>query len=233
MRNKVIAVIPARGGSKRILHKNIRSFFGMPIIARSIVAAKKSGIFDDIIVSTDSDCIADIARKYGATTPFIRPSSISDDHSGTNEVIKHAVNWYSENIGNIDYVCGIYPTAPFLTPDMLIKGLDVLVNSGAAFAFSATEYSYPIQRAFHIDNNRRVNYIDKYSKVKRSQDLKKSYHDAGQFYWGMADSFLDDVDLFSNQSVPVILPSYLAHDIDEESDWKYAEILYAGYKKIF
>ena len=229
MKKKAIAVIPARGGSKRIPYKNIRDFFGKPIIALSIIAAKESGVFDDIIVSTDSKDIADIANKYGATTPFIRPDFISDDFTGTNDVIKHAANWYISNVGNIDYICGIYPTAPFLTPDILINGLNRLRSSNAAFVFSAVEYSYPIQRAFLISKDDRFCTISKENMLKRSQDLEKSYHDAGQFYWGLVDSFINDVPLFSSKSVPMVLPAYKAHDIDDEEDWNYAEILYAGY----
>jgi len=196
------------------------------------MAAKESEIFDDIIVSTDSKSIAKIAKKYGATVPFVRPSSISDDFSGTNDVIKHTIEWCIENKYDVDYVCGIYPTAPFLTSNTLIKGFDALVNSDAEFVFSSTGYSYPIQRAFYIDACGRVDYINKSNKPQRSQDLKKAYHDAGQFYWGRAGSFLDNIDLFSKKSIPLVLPAYLVHDIDEESDWKHAEILYAGYKNI-
>ncbi|MBT5400048.1 pseudaminic acid cytidylyltransferase [bacterium] len=231
MRKKVVAIIPARGGSKRIPYKNIRNFHGKPIIAWSIIAAKKSGIFDDIIVSTDSQRIADVANKYGAITPFIRPDSISDDFTGTNDVIKHAAKWYIENVGDIDYICGIYPTAPFLTSSVLVDGFHRLVNSNAAFVFSAVGYSYPIQRAFLISKNDRVQMLNKENISKRSQDLEKSYHDAGQFYWGLTSSFINNLNLYSDESIPMILPAHLAHDIDDEEDWKYAEMLYAGYKQ--
>ena len=231
MRKKVVAIIPARGGSKRIPYKNIRNFHGKPIIAWSIIAAKKSGIFDDIIVSTDSQRIADVAKKYGAITPFIRPDSISDDFTGTNDVIKHAAKWYIENVGDIDYICGIYPTAPFLTSSVLVDGFHRLVNSNAAFVFSAVGYSYPIQRAFLISKNDRVQMLNKENISKRSQDLEKSYHDAGQFYWGLTSSFINNLNLYSDESIPMILPAHLAHDIDDEEDWKYAEMLYAGYKQ--
>ena len=231
MRKKVVAIIPARGGSKRIPYKNIRNFHGKPIIAWSIIAAKKSGIFDDIIVSTDSQRIADVANKYGAITPFIRPDSISDDFTGTNDVIKHAAKWYIENVGDIDYICGIYPTAPFLTSSVLVDGFHRLVNSNAAFVFSAVGYSYPIQRAFLISKNDRVQMLNKENISKRSQDLEKSYHDAGQFYWCLTSSFINNLNLYSDESIPMILPAHLAHDIDDEEDWKYAEMLYAGYKQ--
>ena len=231
MRKKVVAIIPARGGSKRIPYKNIRNFHGKPIIAWSIIAAKKSGIFDDIIVSTDSQRIADVANKYGAITPFIRPDSISDDFTGTNDVIKHAAKWYIENVGDIDYICGIYPTAPFLTSSVLVDGFHRLVNSNAAFVFSAVGYSYPIQRDFLISKNDRVQMLNKENISKRSQDLEKSYHDAGQFYWGLTSSFINNLNLYSDESIPMILPAHLAHDIDDEEDWKYAEMLYAGYKQ--
>ncbi len=231
MRKKVVAIIPARGGSKRIPYKNIRNFHGKPIIAWSIIAAKKSGIFDDIIVSTDSQRIADVANKYGAITPFIRPDSISDDFTGTNDVIKHAAKWYIENVGDIDYICGIYPTAPFLTSSVLVDGFHRLVNSNAAFVFSAVGYSYPIQRAFLISKNDRVQMLNKENISNRSQDLEKSSHDAGQFYWGLTSSFINNLNLYSDESIPMILPAHLAHDIDDEEDWKYAEMLYAGYKQ--
>ncbi len=223
---KTIAVIPARGGSKRIPRKNIRYFCGKPILAYSIQAAKESGLFDRIIVSTDSDEIARVALEYGAEVPFMRPSELSDDYTGTNAVVKHCIKWLLDAGENIDTVCCIYATAPLLQPYYLKKGFDILKNHRCAYAFSVTSFPFPIQRSVRIRPDGRVEPIFPEYVPKRSQDLEEAYHDAGQFYWGSPDSFLEDIPIFSSDSMSVVLPRYLVQDIDTDEDWQQAEAMY-------
>ncbi|MEZ5757045.1 MAG: pseudaminic acid cytidylyltransferase [Emcibacteraceae bacterium] len=221
-----IALIPARGGSKRIPGKNIRNFLGKPIIAYSIEAAKKSNCFDRIIVSTDCPEIKKVALAAGAEVPFDRPATISDDYATTNDVIKHAVNWLKNNNISIDLLCCIYATAPFIREKDIKLGLDYLEkNKDADFALSVTSFPFPIQRAIKINEGRIEMFSPEYL-LTRSQDLEEAYHDAGQFYWGRPDAFLADVPFFSKASIPVILPRYLVQDIDNEEDWIRAERLY-------
>jgi len=200
---KNLAIIPARGGSKRIPKKNIKDFLGKPIIAYSIETALKSKLFckvivstdDDeiaqmakkwgaeVIVSTDDDEIAQMAKKWGAEVPFIRPKELADDYTGTSSVTKHALNWYKEHGRNYDYACTIYATAPLLQSKYLIKGFEKLQNSDATNAFSATSMPFPIQRTFKITSNGRCEMFWPENFMKRSQDLDHAYQDAGQFYW--------------------------------------------------
>ena len=199
-----IAVIPARGGSKRIPKKNIKDFLGKPIIFYSIKAAIESRLFDKVIVSTDDNEIKKIAEDLGADVPFIRPDKLSDDVTGTVAVIGHAVQWCIDNGYILEYVCCIYPTSPLIQLDYLKKGYELLRGSNKLFAFSVTSFSYPIQRALRIENNNiEMYYPENY--FSRSQDLEESYHDAGQFYWGTANAFLDQKNLFSDTSIPIIL----------------------------
>ncbi len=221
-----LAVIPARGGSKRIPHKNIRSFFGKPIIAYSIEQALASGLFDHVIVSTDDEAIASVAREYGAETPFIRPVELADDYTGTNAVVKHAIEWYQEQGEPVSLACCIYATAPFVKHKYLRDGHDKLINSGKLFAFSVTDFSFPIQRALRITENGEADAFWPEYIATRSQDLEKAYHDAGQFYWGKANAFLEEAVMYSNVSIPVILPRSQVQDIDTMEDWEYAEMLY-------
>jgi len=221
-----IAVIPARGGSKRIPHKNIKKFLGKPIIAYSIETAKNSGIFDRIIVSTDSEMIADVSRKYGAEVPFTRPKKLADDYTGTNAVIKHTIQWCLRNNLQPEYVCGIYATAPFLKKEYLEEGLRRLKESDNSFAFSVTPFPSPIFRALKINGAGQLEMFWPEYLTARSQDIPKSYLDAGQFYWGRAEAFLEDVVLFSPASIPVKIPSYLVQDIDTVEDWKRAELMF-------
>ncbi len=220
-----ICVIPARGGSKRIPKKNIKSFLGKPIIAYSIEAAIELKLFDKIIVSTDDDDIAKVAKQYGAEVPFVRPKEISDDFTGTNDVVKHAIQWFEKQGVFFDYACCIYATAPFIRQKYLKEGFKKLKNSDKSFSFSVTSFPFPIQRAIKIhDNEISVFYPD--HADSRSQDLEEAYHDAGQFYWGTSSSFFGDEKIFSEKSIPVILPRYLVQDIDTLEDWKRAEIMY-------
>lgn len=217
-----IAIIPARGGSKRIPKKNIKQFYGKPLISYSIEAAKKSELFDKIIVSTDDEEIADIAYNYGAEIPFLRPSQYSDDFATTNDVVNHALNFYYKNSYN--YACLIYATAPFIQPTYIKFGFERLSNSDAKYAFSCATMPYPIQRTFKIIDSRcEMFFPEHYSK--RSQDLDEAYQDAGQFYWYKLPKADNEV-LFSNKSIPIILPRYLVQDIDTLEDWDMAEIMY-------
>jgi len=222
----IVAIIPARSGSKRIPRKNIRPFAGKPIIAYSIAAAVECGLFDRIIVSTDDAEIASVARSFGAESPFVRPAELSDDHTGTNAVIAHALAWLAERGAPADIACGIYATAPFVTVSDLQRGHDLLTGTGKSFAFSATEFEFPIQRAIRRTPDGGVapffpEWID-----SRSQDLEEAYHDAGQFYWGRADAFRKNLPIFASHSAPVMLPRYRVMDIDSLEDWTQAELMY-------
>ncbi len=225
-----LAVIPARGGSRRIPRKNIRPFAGRPIIAWSIDAARACGLFDHVVVSTDDDEIAGVARGCGAETPFVRPKDLADDHTGTNAVVRHAIGWFGERGSLPEHVCCLYATAPFVQPHLLREGFERLVANGSSFAFSVTGFEFPIQRALRIDARGRVQPIWPENAARRSQDLEHAYHDAGQFYWGTARAFLDDVALYSDASVPVILPRHLVQDIDTEEDWTRAELMFGAFR---
>lgn len=221
-----VAVIPARGGSKRIPRKNIRLFAGKPIISYSISAALESGCFDRVIVSTDDPEIASVAREWGAETPFVRPAELSDDHAGTTPVISHAVACLAEQGVAPTQICCLYATAPFVLRDDLRQGLALLEETGCEFVFSVTSYPFPIQRAIRINTAGRVEMFDPSQFAIRSQDLEEAFHDAGQFYWGRADSWLQGRPVFSSASVPLLLPRHRVQDIDTPEDWVRAEWMY-------
>jgi pseudaminic acid cytidylyltransferase len=221
-----IAIIPARGGSKRIPRKNIRDFLGVPIIAYSIRAALDSTAFDKVVVSTDDEEIATVARAAGAEVPFLRPASLSDDHTGTNAVIKHALSWFSSRGETFEQACCIYATAPFIQVRYLREGLAKLESSGKSYAFSVTSFAFPIQRSVRINRHGTVEAMYPEFVATRSQDLEDAYHDAGQFYWGRTEAFLQDAAIFSPASVPVILPRYMVQDIDTLEDWHRAELMF-------
>ncbi len=223
-----IAIIPARGGSKRIPGKNIRAFAGKPIIAWPIDAAIRSGLFDRVIVSTDDADIASLSREYGAETPFMRPPELADDFTGTSAVVKHAIQWFEEQGESVSYACCIYATAPFLQVEYLRSGLEQLLDRGKSFAFSVTSYPFPIQRAVRINSEGLVEAIWPENIGARSQDLEEAYHDAGQFYWGRAEAFLNDIPIFSQESLPILLPRHLVQDIDTPEDWKRAELMFSA-----
>ncbi|CAG21087.1 pseudaminic acid cytidylyltransferase [Photobacterium profundum] len=223
-----IAIIPARGGSKRIPKKNIKHFYGKPMIAYSIEAALKSGCFDQVIVSTDDQEIADIAQQYGADVPFIRPADIADDYATTMDVIKHALHWYQNQGEVIDHACCIYATAPFVQSKALACGLEALKKGTYDYAFSATSFPFPIQRALKLTPEGTVEMFMPEHMNTRSQDLEEAYHDAGQFYWGTADAFLTGLPIFSNRSFAVLLPRNEVQDIDTPEDWKNAEVLFSA-----
>ena len=223
-----LCVIPARGGSKRIPKKNIKHFHGKPIIAYSIEVAKEAQCFDRIIVSTDDNEIKKIAEEFGAEVPFMRPKELSDDFTGTGEVIEHAITWLRKNNQHFDYVCTIYATAPLLQKKYLLEGLRVLKSSNASMTFSVVSFPSPIQRAFKITNQNRCEMLWAENFFKRSQDLEETYHDAAQFYWQDIHNKSTDI-TFGKDSIPIILPRYLVQDIDTNEDWKRAEFLYKTY----
>lgn len=219
-----IAVIPARGGSKRIPRKNIKSFLGKPMMAWSIEAAKMSGLFDRVIVSTDDDEIAEVANACGAEVPFMRPAELSNDHAGTIEVIAHAARWGMEQ-GTLDAVCCIYATAPFVRVDDLKRGWDALESGDWAYAFTATDFAAPIFRSFkrHADGGVEMFFPEHFTT--RSQDLPQTLHDAGQFYWGRPTAWIEGKRFFDRHSFPIIIPRWRVQDIDNEDDWMRAEII--------
>lgn len=221
-----LAVIPARGGSKRIPRKNIKMFCGKPMIAWSIEATLQSGCFDRVIVSTDDNEIAQVATAHGAEVPFVRPPDLSDDHTGTIPVIAHATQWQNENGLAATKVCCIYATAPFVQAEDLQKGLQLLHSSGADYAFSVTTYAFPIQRAIRTTQDQRVEMFQPQHFGTRSQDLEEAWHDAGQFYWGKADAWLQGKPLFSRDAAPVPLPRHRVQDIDTPEDWERAEWMF-------
>lgn len=221
-----LAVIPARGGSKRIPRKNIKPFCGKPMIAWSIEAALASGCFDAVIVSTDDAEIAEVARHYGADVPFMRPVELSDDYAGTVPVIRHATEWFIANGQAPEQVCCIYATAPFVTADSIRKGLSVLQQAAADYAFTVTSYAFPIQRAVRLTESGRVEMFQPEQFNTRSQDLEEAYHDAGQFYWGVADAWLESRPLFGCGSAPILLPRHRVQDIDTAEDWLRAEWMF-------
>lgn len=221
-----LAVIPARGGSKRIPWKNIKDFCGKPIIAWSIEAAKKSGCFDRIIVSTDDEEIVRVAKQWGADVPFIRPTELSDDYTATIPVIRHAVNWFKENGNPFDHICCIYATAPFVSALDINDGLNILINNKRDFTFSVTSFSFPIQRALRISSQGRIEMFQPEHFNTRSQDLEQAFHDAGQFYWGTSDAWLKGEHMFIANSSPVILPRHRVQDIDTPEDWLRAELMF-------
>lgn len=221
-----IAIIPARGGSKRIPRKNIRDFCGKPMIAWSIGAAQQSVLFEHIIVSTDDDEIAEVAVSFGATAPFSRPQELANDEADTTEVIAHATQWALQQGWPLETVCCLYATAPFVRSEDLHAGLTLLQSGDWAYSFTATEYASPIFRAFHQRPDGGVEMFFPEHYNKRSQDLPKALHDAGQFYWGRPDAWIDGKRIFDRQSVPLIIPRWRVQDIDTEDDWMCAELLW-------
>lgn len=226
-----IAIIPARAGSKRIPNKNIRPFCGKPIIAWSIEAAIKSKLFDKIIVSTDDEKIAHTAKTYGAEVPFFRPTDISDDYATTTDVMAHAIEWSQNEGWNVEAVCCLYATAPFVLPDDLQQGYALLQDTNVKFVFSVTRFPSPIQRAIKLDKQNSVAMFSPENEQVRSQDLEEAYHDAGQFYWGKKEAFLQKLSIFSSHSKVIILPRKRVQDIDTLEDWELAESLFFSLKK--
>ncbi len=222
-----LAIIPARGGSKRIPRKNVRSFNGKPIIGWSLETARRCESCDHVIVSTDDEEIASIAQAFGAEVPFRRPAELSDDHTTLIPVIRHAVDWWQSERGVLDSVCCIYPTAPFVLAEDLDRGLDKLdSNPEIDFAFSVTSFPFPIFRAIELEKDDRVSMIWPEHELTRSQDLPEAWHDAGQFYWGRPEAWQKCDRIFQANSIGVPLPRHQVQDIDTEEDWNRAEMMH-------
>ncbi len=221
---KNLCIIPARGGSKRIPRKNIKPFLGKPIIAYSIEVALASGLFDEVMVSTDDEEIAEVARQYGAKVPFMRSAKTSDDWATTADVLLEVLEEY-QNIGtDFKYGCCIYPTAPLLKQESLEEAHKLLVNEKYDSVFPVVEFSYPIWRSLKFKEAGKVVMNWPEHLNKRSQDLPKAYHDAGQFYWLDVSSFFQKPILFSDNSGVVVLGDLEVQDIDSAADWKLAEL---------
>lgn len=221
-----VAIIPARGGSKRIPRKNIKPFAGKPMIAHSILAARESGLFQRILVSTDDEEIAHVSKEYGAEVPFMRPAELANDFAGTDAVLLHALQWLGEREELPDAFCCIYATAPFVRSEYLRQGLEVLQREQATTAFSVTTFAYSIFRALRTNDDGRIEMIWPENRNRRSQDLGEAFHDAGQFYWADTRKYLDEGRLFSVDAVPVLIPRSLVQDIDTPEDWETAERMY-------
>jgi pseudaminic acid cytidylyltransferase len=221
-----IAIIPARGGSTRIPRKNIKPFCGKPIIAWSIETAITSGCFDRIIVSTDDDEIAEVAEAYGASAPFRRPPELSDSHTGTMPVIRHALEWLQEYGESPEFVCCIHATAPFMLAEDLIVGLQRLQAGDCDYAFPVTTFPFPIQRALRINEASRVDMFQPEHFHTRSQDLEEAYHDAAQFWWGRTSAWLAETPVYSIVSATLRIPRQRVQDIDTPEDWERAQALF-------
>ena len=220
-----IAVIPARGGSKRIPRKNIKEFFGKPMLAWSIEAAMSSNLFDQIIVSTDDQEIAKVAESLGAYVPFIRPEKISDDFATTTDVIAHAVQWMIEENYSVEAVCCIYATAPFIRFSDLQESYKIFNSGNWEYVFTATDFAAPIFRSFKKNQENGLEMFYPQFFDTRSQDLPEAFHDAGQFYWGKPSAWLDGKRIFDQHSTALIIPRFRAQDIDTDEDWIRAELM--------
>jgi len=222
-----VAVIPARGGSKRIPRKNIKEFCGKPIIAWPIEIAKKSQLFEHILVSTDDEEIAEVAKAYGADVPFMRPEDLANDFTGTTKVVAHAISWMDKHQFLLDSVCCIYPTAVFFSVADLEKGLHALDSGDWSFSLSVTDFESNIFRSFkeHRDGGLEMFFPECFET--RSQDLSTALHDAAQFYWGKPSAWRNQMQIFGSFSYPIMLPRWRVQDIDSEDDWKRAEWLFA------
>jgi N-acylneuraminate cytidylyltransferase len=222
-----IALIPARGGSKRIPRKNIAEFHGKPMIAWSIEAALGAGFFDRIVTSTDNEEIADIARQHGAEVPWMRPAALADDHATTLEVIAHGLNALESDGASIEALCCLYATAPFVRAADLVAGYEALSQSEASYVFAAAEFSFPPQRGFTRDAQGFARMVAPEHMTTRSQDLEPVYHDAGQFYWCRPDAVRAGEALLGPRSLPLIMERARVQDIDTPGDWAFAEALFA------
>ena len=222
-----LCIIPARGGSKRIPSKNIKDFLGKPIIAYSIEAAIKSTLFDEIMVSTDDDEIAQIAHQYGAKTPFTRSSKNSNDYATTYDVIEEVLQDYKNNNQLFDYACCIYPTAPFVNKHLLCEAQQLLITKNFDCVFPCIEYPSAIERAFSINKeNNRISLFSEKSITCRSQDLEQWHYDAGQFYFFNTEAILTEKKLWTTNTSSLPIDQMQAQDIDTLNDWKFAELKY-------
>lgn len=226
---KRLAIITARGGSKRIPRKNIKPFLGKPILAYSIEAAVACGLFDEVMVSTEDEEIAEIAKQYGAKVPFYRSEKTAGDFATTNDVLLEVIEEYEKRGQFFDVACCIYPTAPFVTAEKIKDAMGQLEASGADTLIPVVQFSYPPQRAMVIRNGqlefKYLEYID-----SRSQDLEKEYHDVGQFYCFKVPAYKENKKLMLGSILPYVVDEMEVQDIDNESDWKIAEIKYQAMK---
>jgi len=222
---KKIAIIPARYGSKRIPNKNIKEFHGKPIIAYAIQCAQSSGIYDEIMVSTDNEIIAKIATEYGASVPFYRSDKNSDDHATTFDVINEVVSWYKKKKIEFEYASCIYACSPFITTGLLKQSFDILHNKNCDCVFPITKYSHPIQRAFRLSDSKKISPIYDINSL-RTQDLESTFHDAGMFYSFHVEKIMINKTLHPNNSIGIEIDELKSQDIDTESDWVLAEIKY-------
>lgn len=220
-----LCIIPARGGSKRIPRKNIKSFLGQPIIAYSIQTALDSGLFDEVMVSTDDEEIAEVARKYGAKIPFMRNAENANDFATTLSVIEEVLETYRKQGKEFETVCCLYPTAPFVTQDILKQALNKLQAGSYDSVFPVVRYSFPIQRAL-VERDGRIEMMDRSHVHTRSQDLEPTFHDAGQFYWFISAPVIAKGKLYTDNSSFIEIRELEAQDIDNETDWKLAELKY-------
>lgn len=218
-----VAIITARGGSKRMPRKNIRPFLGKPIIAYGIEAALKSGLFSEVMVSTDDTEIADIARQYGASVPFLRKAETAGDFSTTADVLQEVLGQYQQRGQAFDYTCCLYPTAPFVTPDLLNRAFKTLTDGQFDTVYPVQSFSFPIQRAVSLQN-KQIHWFQPEHELTRSQDLEPAYHDAGQFYFFRVNAFLQKQRLITDFSGGIVISELEAHDIDTEVDWQLAEL---------
>ncbi|WP_445717638.1 pseudaminic acid cytidylyltransferase [Flavobacterium sp.] len=220
-----ICIIPARGGSKRIPRKNVKDFLGKPIIAYTIEAAIGSGLFAEVMVSTDDVEIAEIAKKYGAKVPFVRSTENSNDYATTFDVIEEVLQEYQKTGSAFEFTCCIYACAPFVTSNKLIEAFQIMKQNQYDSVFPVMPYSFPIQRALKQQNNKLSFFNPEYS-LTRSQDLEKSYHDAGQFYWMENKVIIENKQILTDNSGCVVISELEGQDIDNEMDWKLAELKY-------
>jgi len=220
-----VAIIPARGGSKRIPRKNIKIFAGLPIIAHSIKAAQESNLFDRIIVTTDDEEIADVSRSFGAEIPFIRPKELSDDHTATIPVIAHAIQTLQKQ-SVIHAACCVYATAPFIRSQDIATAYNALITHNKHYAFPVTTFPFPIWRGVKRDDDGNIEMFYPEHFATRSQDLPEAYHDVGQFYWGTPEAWISGKPIFSDAATTIVLPRHLVQDIDTLEDWHRAELMY-------
>lgn len=223
---KKIAIIPARGGSKRIPHKNIKDFFGKPIIAYAIEAALSSKLFDEVMVSTDSKEIADIALLYGAKVPFIRSIENSNDFATTVDVLCEVLEWYEYQNIKFQYATCIYACAPFVNSKILLESFELLIKKKCDCVFPILAYSHPIQRALKLSESGKIDPFDNSNSNTRTQDLYKAFHDAGMFYTFDVNKLFINKSLRTHNTFAIEIDELHAHDIDTEKDWVLAELKY-------
>ena len=231
MKGRAVAIITARGGSKRIPRKNVKEFAGHPIIKYSIDAAIAAGCFDEIMVSTDDSEIAETAEKCGAKIPFMRSAETSGDFATTADVVLEVLSEYAKRGVQFEWACCIYPTAPFISAEKIKRGFEILKRSGSDSVVPIMRFSYPIQRAFKMENGK-LSMIWPENRDKRSQDLLSAYHDAGQFYWTRVTAFLAKKNLFTDNTMGLEIPESEVQDIDSQEDWTIAELKYKILKNI-